>query len=141
MKKVRPFAMTMVMVMLLTILSSCSSVTKADNVVKEDDPWYETTGIKLEKNLKPTDEVADTVVCTCEDRFFYAYCYSGSNWATSTTKLDSYDYEGNLLSSLTITCPSVDEFRIGRVYSLSASPDGKTIDVLNSRVTKYVKEM
>lgn len=27
MKKVRPFAMTMVMVMLLTILSSCSSVT------------------------------------------------------------------------------------------------------------------
>lgn len=130
MKKVKHIAVTMVIIMLITMFSSCSSVRKNTNVVKEDDPWYETTGIKLEKNLKPTDEVADTVVCTCEDRFFYAYCYSGSNWATSTTKLDSYDYEGNLLSSLTITCPSVDGFRIGRIYSLSASPDGKTIDAI-----------
>ena len=130
MGKFKPVAITMVIVMLVTMLTSCSSAKKGDNVVKEDDPWYETTRIKLEKGLKPNEEVGDAVLCTCEDKFFYAYCYSGDMWGTSTTKLDTYDYECNLLSSVKITCPSLDNFRIGRIYSLSSSSDGKTIDAI-----------
>lgn len=130
MRKIKPVAMTMIIVMLITMLSSCSSLKKKANVVKEDDPWYETTRINLDNNLKPTDDVADTIVCTSEDRFYFAYCYSSDHWLNSTAKLDTYDYEGNLLSSLKISCPSLDGFKMGRVYSLSASPDGKTINAV-----------
>ena len=61
MGKFKPVAITMVIVMLVTMLASCSSAKKGDNVVKEDDPWYETTRIKLEKGLKPNEDVADAV--------------------------------------------------------------------------------
>ena len=69
MKITRPVAVAMVIVMLLSILSSCSSFRNNPDIVKEDDPWYETTRIELNRNMKPTDSVADSVLCTCKDRF------------------------------------------------------------------------
>ena len=51
-------------------------------------------------------------------------------WCTTTTKLDTYDYQGNLISSTKLTCPELDGFHIGRIYSLSAAPDGKTIEAI-----------
>ena len=130
MGKFKPVAITMVIVMLITMFTSCSSIKKNSNVVQEDDPWYETTRIKLEKDIDPADQVGDSNICTCEDRFFYAYCYTGDGWGSSTTKLDTYDYEGNLLSRLKVTCPSLDGFYLGRIYSLSSSSDGKTINAI-----------
>lgn len=128
--KVRPISFVMALILLITMLPSCSSVKKGSNVVKADDPWYETTRFKLEKNLKPTDQEADSVLCAGDDKLFFAYCYSGDMWGTSITKLDTYDYDGNLIGSRKITCPSLNGFRIGRIYSLSSNPDGKTIDAI-----------
>ena len=128
--KIRPISFVMALILLITMLPSCSSVKKGSNVVKADDPWYETTRFKLEKNLKPTDQEADSVLCAGDDKLFFAYCYSGDMWGTSITKLDTYDYDGNLIGSRKITCPSLNGFRIGRIYSLSSNPDGKTIDAI-----------
>ena len=130
MGKTRFFAIVMAIVMLASMLTSCKSGTIGRNVVKEDDPWFETLRIKMEKDIKDTDQAADFVVCTAEDRFFYSYCYSTDRWLSSKTILDAYDYDGNLISSQKITCPSIDGFNIGRIYSLSSSSDGKTINAL-----------
>ncbi|MCR5327900.1 MAG: hypothetical protein K6E12_03455 [Saccharofermentans sp.] len=130
MGKFKPVAITMVIVMIVTMLTSCSFAKKGDNVVKEDDPWYDTVRFKLERDLKPTDELGEANICTSDDRFYYVYCYSGDKWGSSKTKLDTYDYEGNLLNSLKVTCPEHEGFYIGRIYSVSANPDGKTIDAI-----------
>ena len=127
MKKVRPFAMTMVMVMLLTILSSCSSVTKADNVVKEDDPWFESTRFEITPEVGKNDQMGQCGICASDDRIFSVYCYSGDLWASSRTMMDIFDLEGNLIDRQEITCPEIPGFHIMNVYSLVASPDGKKL--------------
>ena len=57
MGKTRFFAIVMAIVMLASMLTSCKSGTIGRNVVKEDDPWYDTVRFKLERDLKPTDEI------------------------------------------------------------------------------------
>ena len=130
MRRIKLISAILVIAMLVPVLTSCKSGKKGSNVIKEDDPWFETTRFKLEKNLKPTDQEADAVLCAGEDKLFFAYCYSGDAWGTSTTKLDTYDFDGNLISSQKITCPTLNNFSIGRIYSLSCSADGKTIDAI-----------
>ena len=130
MRRIKLISAILVIAMLVPVLTSCKSGKKGSNVIKEDDPWFETTRFKLEKNLKPTDQEADSMICTSDDRLFFAYCYSGDAWSTSTTKLDTYDFDGNLISSQKITCPTLNNFSIGRIYSLSCSADEKTIDAI-----------
>lgn len=130
MKKVRPVAMAMVMVMLMTILSSCSSAGITDNIVKEDDPWYESTRFQLTPAYKETDSVSDTLVCAGKDNLFLMYCFSTNGWASSTTYLDTYDLEGNMISRQTVFCPELDDFRVMRIYSAGCSPDGKTMQAV-----------
>ena len=129
MKHVRPVAMAMSIVMLLTMLSSCSSVKKSGNVVKEDDPWFESTRFELEPDMpKHLNLPPSEVMCASDDRFIHAYCYTTDQWMTSKTKLDIYDFEGKLISRHDI--PSKDGFFIYQFCSISASPDGKTINAI-----------
>ena len=122
MKHVRPVAMAMSIVMLLTMLSSCSSVKKSGNVVKEDDPWFESTRFELEPDMpKHLNLPPSEVMCASDDRFIHAYCYTTDQWMTSKTKLDIYDFEGKLISRHEI--PSKDGFFIYQFCSISASPD------------------
>ena len=130
MRRIKLISVILVIAMMVPALTSCKSGKKGSNVVKADDPWYETTRFKLEKNLTPTDQEADTVLCTSGDRLYFAYCYSGDKWATTTTILDTYDFDGNLISSCKLTCPALDGFHISRIYSLSSDPDGKTISAI-----------
>ena len=55
MRRIKLISAILVIAMLVPVLTSCKSGKKGSNVVKEDDPWFETTRFKLEKNLKPTD--------------------------------------------------------------------------------------
>ena len=130
MRRIKLTSMILVIAMLVPVLTSCKPGKKGSKVVKTDDPWYETTRFKLEKDLKPTDQEADSMLCASDDRLFFAYCYTGDAWATTTTKLDTYDFDGNLISSRKLTCPTMNGFNIGRIYSLSCNPDGKTINAI-----------
>ena len=128
MKHLRPVAMAMSIVMLVTMLSSCHAVKKSSNVVKEDDPWFESTRFELEPdipkglNLPPSD-----VKCTGDDMFFHAYCYITNQWSVHS-KLDTYDLDGNLLSRQDIN--GKDGYSIDNFYSVSASSDGKSLTAI-----------
>ena len=128
MKKVRPVAVAMVMVMLMTILSSCSSARKADNVVKEDDPWFESTRFQVIPAYSMTDMVGDTKLCAGKDSLFSIYCFSSDGWGSSTAYLDTYDLEGNMTSRQKIYCPELNDFRVMRIYSVGCSSEGETIN-------------
>ena len=127
MKKVKRVAMAMVMVMLLMLLASCSSVTKADNVVKEDDPWYDSTRFEITPNLSKSFWMGPSNICTSDDRIFYVYTYSGDRWASSKTVMDTYDLDGNLVCSREVSCPEIQGFHIMNMFSLVADPEGKNL--------------
>ena len=130
MKRSVPVAVVMSIVMLLSMLASCSSVKKENDVVKEDDPWYESTRFKLDKAVSQNDELSDSVICTSDDRIFSVYCFSGDRWGSSRTVIDTYDNTGTLINRQDVICPELENSRIVRVYSLSADPDGKNIEAI-----------
>ena len=129
MGKIKLAAVAMTMVMLLTIFSSCSSVKKESIVIKEDDTWYESTRFKLDRAIPKSAGFGTTVnECTGDDRIFSIYCYSTNAWASSKTIIDTFDFEGNLLSRNEVTCP--DDYRVTSIFSVSAGPDGKTVNAV-----------
>ena len=135
MRKINPVAVVMSAVMLLTALTSCSSVKKRNGVVKEDDPWYESTRFELKKDMPEHPSLGTTsVTCAGNDRVFSLYCYSTDRWASARTVLDTYDYDGNLVNRKNVTCN--DDYYVVDIYSASPGPEGKTIDAIvyiNSR--------
>lgn len=127
MKKIKPVALAMAAVMLMTMLVSCSSVKKSSNVVKEDDPWYESVKFKLDKDVKANDDV-DTGVCTSNDNIFALYCASGDTWGSSRTVLDTYDFEGNMVSRQKVSLP--DNLYVQRIYALKSDSEGKVLNTI-----------
>ena len=99
MKIIKPLAVTMAVIMLMPMLMSCSSAKKSVNVVKEDDPWYETTRFKINKAIGENDEYSGKM-CTSCDRVFSLYSYSSDRWGSAKAKIDTYDLDGNLYKSL-----------------------------------------
>ena len=129
MKMIRPAAFVMTAVMLMTMLSSCSSGKKKKNVVKEDDPWYESTRFQLDNDMGDNVSLgATTCVCSSDDRIFSVYCFSHDAWGSARTVIDTYDLEGKRINRRDVTCP--DDYYVTLLYSLSAAPDGKTIDAI-----------
>ena len=127
MGKNKPLSVAMAVVMLLTMLTSCSRVKNENKtVVKEEDPWYETTRFKITKNLKNIDDLGDSAVCAGNDCIISAYCSMG----LGITTIDTYDFDGNLVNRQEATCPEISNFRVGRIYSLSVDPEGKNIDAI-----------
>ena len=129
MKKIKPVALAMAAVMLMTMLVSCSSEKKSSNVVKEDDPWYESVKFKLDKDVKANDDV-DTGVCTSNDSIFALYCASGDTWGSSRTVLDTYDFEGNMVSRQKVSLP--DNLYVQRIYALKSDSEGKVLRMKRS---------
>lgn len=117
--------MAMSIVMLVTMLSSCKSVKKSSDIVKEDDPWFESTRFELQSEMpKNLSLPASEVMCASEDKLIHAYSYTLDQWYHSHTKLDTYDFDGNLLSRNDITFK--DDYVIYTFYSITCTPDGKT---------------
>lgn len=125
MRKIKPVVIAMAIIMLMQMLTSCSSDKKSADVIKEDDPWYDTVKFKLDKEYKKTDQIGGEEVFTSNDRIFSLYCASSDVWATSKTYLDAYDYEGNLIKRQKVTVEN--GCRIQSVYSAAADPEGKNI--------------
>ncbi len=73
MGKTKIYAVIMAAVLLLPVFASCSSGTKKTNVVKEDDPWYESARFEMKKDIRKNDDVNEAKVCTSNDRVFSLY--------------------------------------------------------------------
>ena len=125
MGKTRFFAIVLAIVMLTPVLTSCRAGKNKNNVVKADDPWYESTKFELKMDLQKNDLLASSVVYTCNDKLFSAYVMTPDRFATTRSLLDTYDYEGNLLSRKKITCP--DGFRAQDIYCINSDQEGKTL--------------
>ena len=128
MRKSRMPAAAMAIVILMPMLMSCSSGKKSSNVVKADDPWYETTRFQLEKDLQPYSEEGGSLIGTSDDRIFYMYCYSNDLWGSSKTILDVYDFDGTRVGHHAIEYPEGIYFT--SVYSVTADPEGKQINAV-----------
>ena len=126
MRKIKITAVVLAVTMLMPILTSCSSGNKATTVVKEDDPWYESTKFKLNRDIRENEAEGNSVVCSSNDRVFSMYCSSGDLWATTRTVLDAYDLEGNLANRVEVSPP--EGYYVTSIYSMSADPDGKTVN-------------
>lgn len=126
MKRIKVLAVAVSMVMLLTVLPSCSSVKKSANVVKEDDPWYESTRFMLYPDVPDNTDMGTTQsFCTSDDKIFHLYSYTANHWQTQRTVIDAYDLDGKLISRHDVICE--DDYKIHSIFSASASPDGKTL--------------
>ena len=129
MRRIKVFSVIMTAVMLMPVLMSCSKAKTKANVVKEDDPWYESTKFKLSDDLGQNASLGGTnEICTSDDRIYYLYCFSRTMWATTKTVLDTYDYSGNMIDRKEL--PDSDDFRIYSIYSVSADPGRKTVDAV-----------
>ena len=127
MKKIRPVAMTLVMVMLMTLLSSCAHANTSDNVVKEDDPWYKTTTFMLSEDLGQNNYLGTSSgLCSSNDNVFNMYCYSIDRGGSYRTVLDTYDLEGNMVNRKDITC--TDDYRLVRILSINSDAEGKKMN-------------
>ena len=130
MKFKRIMAVIMTVVMAMPVLASCTGVAKSDNVVKEDDPWYDSTKFDLETDI-PSGAMTDySQICVSNDRIYYTYTYSEDLWATTKSFIDTYDLEGTKLSHVKIIYP--DGFKINRIFSIceDAESDGISAIVL-----------
>ena len=99
MNKIRLSALVMCFAILMSMLTSCRLPgSNGNNVVKADDPWYESTRFKIEKNLRQNDRVQSELICTSDDVFYSIYCSTDDMYASTRTMLDTYDYDGKLVN-------------------------------------------
>lgn len=133
MGKIKPAAIILVIVTLASVLASCSAPgKKGKNVIKADDPWYESTRFKLDKSLRKNDRMLSAKICTGDDRFYSIYTSTNDSYATTRIVLDSYDYSGKRVGRKVVTYPEMENFRVYDIYSVSADPDGKTLKTILS---------
>ena len=122
MRKIKLLAVALAVAMLMPMLMSCQAGKNKDNVVKADDPWFETTKFEMKKDIHQYEQVAEARICTSNDKVFTLYPLSQDKWGSARTVLDTYDFEGNLISRKELSC-SEDCF-FPCVYSISSDPEG-----------------
>ena len=129
MKKIKALALVMAVAMLQPLLMSCSA-NKNDAVVKEDDPWYESTRFELDSDKNPTEMLEGTAVSYSNGKVFHIY--SLVNLADMDnyrrTLLDVYDEEGNLSDRIKITDPS--NYTLNSVRAFKPDSEGKTAEAI-----------
>ena len=133
MKKIKLLALVLSVAILVPVFTSCKAGQKASNVVKADDPWYESTKFKIEKDVSASDEFLTSCLFAIDDRLFDIYSTSTDRGETYKAFLDAYDYDGNLISRNNISCPEFKEFRISSIFSCVSDKEGKTL-----RTTLYI---
>ena len=126
MGKVKFLAAALAAIMLMPIFTSCSAAGKKGTVVvKENDPWYESFRVKINKDIRSDEDENISAVCTSEDKIFYLYSLFHKTACTNRAVLDTYDFDGNLVSRKELICE--DDAEVHHVYYLNADPDGKTL--------------
>ena len=127
MGKSKLLALVICFAILMSVFTSCSAEKKGQKIVKAEDPWFESTRFKLEKNLKKSDDYNPSCVCAGDDKIFNIYCESYDGWATSKTILDTYDDSGNLLDRKTVSFQ--DNYCFQEICSACSDPEGKKLSL------------
>ena len=128
MRSIKPFAMFMVIIMLMPLTMSCSPFRKQAVTVKADDPWYESTMFEIEKDIRANDTFESSSLCASDEKIFSVYTTSQGGWSTSRTVIDTYDLYGNRINRKDISTP--DDLDILCVYSISANPEGTSLNAV-----------
>ena len=128
MRKIRLLTAAMAIIVLMPMLMSCSSGKKSSNVVKADDPWYETTRFEITRDLKPGSQIGANLITAAGDRIYSLYCYSNDMWGSSKTVLDVYDLDGNNVIHQTIDYPEGVYFT--SVYSIAVDSEEDKINAV-----------
>lgn len=128
MKKTKLLAAAMAVIMLMPMLMSCSSDKKKNNVVKAEDPWYESVRVKINKDIREGEQEGLSQICTSNDNIFYMYSLSPDRGGSSRTVLDKYDLNGRLVDRKKVICP--EDYYIMQIYSLTSDPEGKTLNAV-----------
>ena len=106
MKKLRCLALILTAAMLAPVFASCSKQAKS-TIVGKDDPWYESKRFDLKSDIKATEMFEGSTVSYGSGRVYHLY--SLVNLADydnyRRTMLDTYDEDGNLLSSVKVKDP------------------------------------
>lgn len=117
--------------MLVPSLPACSKGNKI-TVVKEEDPWFESTRFKLKTEQLSTEMLDSSVVGSSKDKVFHLY--SLTNLADyenyKRTLLSTYDDKGNLVSTVKVKDP--ENYEIKSTYSIKPADDGKTAEAVMS---------
>lgn len=135
MRKLKLLAFAMVLIMLAPMLMSCSKGKEKSIVVKEDDPWYESTRFVLDKDVG-TSEFVEGSACICagDDRLYSLYTVynNGDNEELKRrrTLLDVYDDGGTLLNRVEVN--NSGRYEISGILALKADPEGKTLETVAS---------
>lgn len=127
MGKSKLLALVICFAILMSVFTSCSAEKKGQKIVKADDPWFESTRFKLEKNLKKSDDYNPSCVCAGDDRIFNIYCESYDGWATSKTILDTYDDSGNLIDRKNVSLEG--NYCFQEISSACSDPEGKKLSL------------
>lgn len=129
MKRLKIIAFAMAVVMLQPLLLSCMA-KKNNDVVSADDPWYESYRIKLKADKLDTEFLTNSVVAYSNGKLFHLY--SLMNLADyddyRRTLLDTYDEQGNKLSSVSIKDPK--DYELSGVQAVKPGEDGNSIQIV-----------
>ena len=94
MKNKRLIALTLSAVMFVSMLTSCINAKKSDKVVKEDDPWFESTRFDIDSEI-PSGALTDySQISVSNDKIYYTYLYTTDMFGSTHTCLDTYDLNG-----------------------------------------------
>ena len=126
MNKLKLLACVMTAVMLLPMFSGCSKTKEVNNIVKADDPWYESVRIKIDRDIRENEQEGLNGICMSNDYIFYLYSMSADRGGFSRTVLDTYDFTGKLISRKNVKC--TEDNNIMNIYSLTSDPGGKTLN-------------
>ena len=132
MNKIKAIAAGMAAVMSVSLLASCAGGAGSKTVVKEDDPWYESSRFLLERDQLLSEFIEGSCVAASGDNVFYLYSLYDMD-ATDDyrrTVLDTYDNSGKLISRKEIDDSAFN--LISGVKDIKISDDGKTADVIAS---------
>ena len=129
MRGIKLLSVSMTAVMLMPMLMSCSKAEKSADVVKEDDPWYESTKFELAQDLGQYNGLGGSFeLCASNDKVFFLYCFSRDLGETSKTVIDTYDFDGDMVNRTYVSYP--DHVMIDNYYTVRADPEGKTINAI-----------
>ena len=110
-----------------TVLVSCTKTGK-EQVVREDDPWFESTRFELDTDQKATEMMESSIVSYCNGKVYHLY--SLTNLADyddyRRTMLTTYDEHGNELSSIRLEDPV--NYVLSSIIAVRPDADGKTLE-------------
>ena len=128
MRRTKAVSIALAAAMLFSLLTSCTASLKKRTVVKEDDPWYESTMFLTEKDSRADGSESFSCMCASDDRIFCVYCFSKDRWGSSLAVIDTYDIDGKLLKRQDVSCP--DGAQLCAIHSISTDPEGKTVNAI-----------